>query len=134
MDVAVGLRLMFALLFLFLTHGVLLPYFWRPKEFFIKPLRAGSDDAVTHPQLLFRAFIGVGLISTGFHSAAFFLAFGLFTDLSFEVWLIPTLGVGLVLGAGSYIGFKFGRYRKLTPTERQSTLNDVSGNFIRRRP
>ena len=134
MDAALtGLTLLAALLLIGVTYGVILPYFWRPEDFFIKRFRSESNQRFTHRQLLFRAFVGCGLIHSGVHWLAFYLALGPVTELSPGVWIVPPiLVIGLIVGAGTYVGLRFSRYRKLSPEERESMVADDTAVFVRR--
>lgn len=132
--VVTGTTLLTALLLLFVTYLVILPYFVKPEEFFIERLRPEDHHGVSHRQLLFRAFGGAGLVSAGLQSLAFCLAFSLVQDV-YWVWVWPamTLGGSLVLGVGHYIGFRCFRYRRLAPHERRPTMDGGAVLFVRRR-
>lgn len=129
-----GIKLLTAVLLLCGTYLVLLPYFFRPEDFFIKGLRPKDRNEVTHGQLLFRAFGGAGLISASLFSLAWCLVLSLVVDLAWAwVWSVMTLGGGAVLGAGHYVGFRLIRYRRLAPNERQTEMDADSGLFVLRR-
>ena len=124
-----GLRLLIGLFLVCTTFGVLIPYFARPEDFFIKRLRPRSNHVVTHAQLLVRAFIG-GLISSALHALGYVLLIG----LSLELWLALTLAGGLVLGMLGYAYFRIVRYRRLASNERQPMAEAGEGGFVRREP
>lgn len=133
--VITGLKLLTALLLVCVAYLVLLPYFLKPEEFFIKRLRPERNHKFTHAQLLVRAFLGAGLLSAGLYSLAICLVLGLVLNIAWAwVWLALTLGGGIVVGTGCYIGFRILRYRKLAPDERWAVLGGEAGVFVRRRP
>ena len=61
--------------------GSVLSYFKSPEYFFIKRFRPNDDVKYTHTQLLFRAFIGLGLISTILLFGPVVIIAGDFTEL-----------------------------------------------------
>ena len=135
--VITGLKLLTALSLVCVTHLVLLPYFLKPEEFFIKRFRPEHNHKFTHADLLARAFLGAGLISTGLYSLALCLALSLVVGTAWAwawVWLVLTLDGGVVVGTGCYIGFRILRYRKLAADERLAALGGETGVFVRRSP
>ena len=102
------------------------------EDWFIKRLRPKSGDRITHNQLLVRAFIGVGLVSSGAWVLGYLLVVGLVIGWTFGAWLPTTLGGGLVVGTGAYVYFRFRRYRKQAPDERESTVDGAASVFVRR--
>ena len=135
-DVVTSLKLIMALLLVGASYLCILPYFVKPEEFFIKRLRSDANQGITHTQLLCRAFVGIGLISGGLNSLALCLVFSLVLhsiDTVWAwawVWLAITMGGGTLVGAGHYIYFRFLRYKRLTPNERQATEARNSGVFV----
>ena len=130
--VITGLKLLTALLLLCVTFLVVLPYFVKPEEFFVKRLRPNNNHRLTHTQLLVRAFGGAGLLSAGLYSLATVLVLSLVMDIAWA-WLIVTLGGGMVVSTGHYIRFRLDRYRKLAPDERHSMKDGDAGVFVRRK-
>lgn len=135
-DVVTSLKLIMALLLVGASYLFLLPYFLKPEEFFIKRLRSDANQGITHTQLLCRAFVGIGFISGGLNSLALCLVFSIALhsiDTVWAwawVWLTITMGGGTLMGAGHYIYFRFLRYKRLTPNERQATGDRNSGVFV----
>ena len=108
-----GVKLLAAISLLCVNYLAILPYFHKPEEFFIKSLRPESDSQFTHKQLLFRAFVGVGFISTGVWALAFTLAFSVVSDIAWWMWPAITFGAGTIVGAAEYAYFRLVRYRRL---------------------
>ena len=108
-----GVKLLAAISLLCVNYLAILPYFHKPEEFFIKSLRPESDSQFTHNQLLFRAFVGVGFISTGVWALAFTLAFSVVSDIAWWMWPAITLGGGTIVGAAEYAYFRLVRYRRM---------------------
>ena len=132
--VMTGLKLLTALLLICVTFLVVLPYFVKPEEFFVKRLRPNNNHRLMHTQLLVRAFGGAGLLSASLYSLATVLVLSLVTDIALaRAWLIVTLGGGMVVGTGHYIRFRLDRYRKLAPDERHSMEDGDAGVFVRRK-
>ena len=134
MDTAVtSLKLLSALSLIGVIYLVLLPYFWKPEEFFVERLRPERNQGLTHGQLLVRAFVGAGLVSAALHSLAFCIALSLVLDLKWAwMWPAMTLSGGLVVGTGTYLGFRFLRYRRLTSDERARDEWSTGDVFARR--
>ena len=135
-DVVTSLKLIMARLLVGASYLFLLPYFVKPEAFFIKRLRSDANQGITHTQLLCRAFVGIGFISGGLNSLALCLVFSLALhsiDTVWAwawVWLAITMGGGTLVGAGHHIYFRFLRYKRLTPSERQATEARNSGVFV----
>ena len=108
-----GVKLLAAISLLCINYLLILPYFHKPEEFFAKSLRPKANHGFTHRQLLFRAFAGVGLISSGVWALAFTLAFSAVSDIAWWMWPAITFGGGTIVGAAEYAYFRFVRFRKL---------------------
>ena len=106
------------------VFGVIIPYVWKPEEFFIKRLR--PKGKTTNTQLLARAFGGSGLAA-----AAWALGSGLIMGLRFNAWLTVTLFGGLVVGTVFYITLRFFTYRKLLPNDSNDMAGGTGTVFVR---
>ncbi len=108
-------------------------YFRRPEDFFIKRLRPNEGIQYTHVQLLFRAFIGVGLISV----TPFILGISVIgyddapVDLK-RASIAIGLTLGLFLGLCSYLYFRIWRYVEIFPSGRGASASGEQRVFIRR--
>ena len=120
-----SLQLVTALSLVVAAFGVILPYVWKPEEFFIKRLRPKSKT--TNAQLLARAFVGSGL-----SGAAWALGTGLLWGLRLDVWLTVMLFFGLVGGTVIYISLRFFTYRKLLPNDSNDIAGETGAVFVRR--
>ena len=108
-------------------------YFRRPEDFFIKRLRPNEGIQYTHAQLLFRAFIGVGLISvTPFILGISVIGYG---DAPVELRrasIAIGLTLGLFLGLCSYLYFRIWRYVEIVPSGQGASASGEQRIFIRR--
>ena len=107
-----------------------LAYFLKPEEFFVKRLRPSPERAVSHRELLLRAYGGAGLVHTSIQAVGFYLAY---QDPSAWVWVVLTLIMSPALGSMAYAYFRFERYRKASPDERASRGWE-DGVFVLRAP
>ena len=115
MDIAIAvLRLVVGLSLAAIAFGVIQPYFTRPEEFFVKRLRPKKGRRYTHTELLVRAFLGAGLLTSGAWILGYFLVAGIVTDRvpgTPTLWLVATLGASLLIGSAVYAYLRFCRYR-----------------------
>ena len=130
-SIPLGLRILIAFPIMFVV-GSVLSYFKSPEDFFIKRFRPNDDAKYTHAQLLFRAFIGLGLISTILLlGPVVVIAYDGFTELR-PVWIAMALTIGLFLAISSYLYFRIWRYVEIAPSEQGAPLSSTPRIFIRR--
>lgn len=96
-----------------------------PEDFFIRRFRQKSDAAITHMQLILRAFVGSGLIGAGGAALAMSI---LFANLSlasdFGIW---ALAFPATIGASVYAHFRTWRYRRASDGYAFERRPEVSG-------
>lgn len=109
---------------------IALAYFLKPEEFYVKRLRPSPARAVSHRELLLRAYGGAGLVHTSIQAVGFYLAY---QNPSAWVWVVLTLIMCPILGSMAYAYFRFERYRKASPDERASR-GWGDGVFVLRAP
>ncbi len=111
-----GVRFLTGLLILGAVFMVILPYFRKPEDFFIKRFRPKNHDEYTHAQLLFRAYIGAGLIGSSIFALGWSIAF----QMPLWMWAAIALFGASASGTVTYMYFRLWRYRKPTPCELRS--------------
>lgn len=131
-SIPLGLRFLIALSAMIVTV-YFSEYFRRPEDFFIKRLRPKEGIQYTHAQLLFRAFIGVGLISV----TPVMLGVSVigYEDASVELRrsaIAVGLAVALILGVCSYLYFRIWRYVETAPSKRSASVSREQRFFVRR--
>ena len=117
------LRLLIAILFWFAAGSTLL-YWGKPEEFFIRRLRPGNDAKYTHAQLLFRAFMGAGLIPVALASFGIFIITS--DDALIELrpeWFFSVLPFALALAICSYLHFRIWRYVEVVRSGRDGSVS-----------
>ena len=131
-SIPLGLRFLIALPVM-LIAGSILSYFKSPEGYFIKRLRPKDDVKYTHAQLLFRAFIGLGLISTTllFSGVLIIVSDDIFIELRPE-WVFSMLPIGLVFAIGSYLHFRIWRYVEIAPSGQGASASGGKRVFARR--
>lgn len=131
-SIPLGLRFLIALSAMIATVYIS-DYFRRPEDCFIKRLRPNEGIQYTHVQLLFRAYIGVGLISV----TPFILGLSVvvYEEASVELRR-SAIAIGLVLGfflgVCSYLYFRIWRYVETAPSERSASVSGGQRVFVRR--
>ncbi len=93
------------------------PYFLRPEDFFLKRLRPERERKIVHAQLLLRAYLGAGLLTTSLWMFGMLLVLGHMTGTSpvtFLVGIPVTLVTSLLVGSLGYLHLRR-RYGRQAP-------------------
>ena len=117
MEETVRVNLLAGMLIVGTGYLTALSYFLKPEEFFVKRFRPPRARAVSHRELLLRAYGGAGLVHTSIQAVGFYLAN---QDPSAWVWVVLALIMCPILGSMAYAYFRFERYRRASPDERAS--------------
>ena len=111
-----GIRFLIAMAILVVAYGGAATYFLNPEKCFVKRLRPASGGKVTHARLLFRAFIGGGLIVGGLNLLAYIIAFDIPLSVLWSLGALPPVALIAVGGMG-YTYFRLVKYRRLSPDD-----------------
>ena len=113
-----GIRLLIGLALIVVAYGLAMPYFANPEGCFVKRLRPADGEKVAHGRLLFRSFVGAGLIGGGLHLLAWIVAFDIPLSV-FGSWDLAALGAGALIAVGGmgYAYFRLIKYRRLPPDD-----------------
>lgn len=130
--IPLGLRILIAVPLMFMA-GSILSYFKSPEDYFIKRLRPKGDVKYTHAQLLFRAFIGLGLVwpALAFSGILIIVSDDAFIELRPE-FVLSALPISLFSSIGSYIYFRLWRYVEIDPSEQDVLVSGGQRTFVRR--
>ena len=128
MDVALAVLKITALLFAVIAFAFTVNYCAKPEDFSIKRLRLSRARRLSHSELIIRAYIGAGLVSSAFFALPYVIL-GLYDVTG---WFKVTSIGGLMIGTGTYCYFRLSRYRKLTSSELQSGNDAKPGTFCLR--
>ena len=123
-----GIRLLIGLALIAAAYGLAMPYFANPEGYFVKRLRPADGEKIAHRRLLFRSFVGAGLIGGGLHLLASFVAFDIPLSVFGSSWDLAALGAGALIAVGGmgYAYFRLIKYRRLPPDDADA------GTFILR--
>lgn len=119
-----GIRFLIAMAILVVAYGVAATYFLNPEKYFVKRLRPAGGE-VTHARIIFRAFVGGGLIVGGLNLLAYIIAFDIPLSAFRSLGALPLIAPIAVGGMG-YIHFRLVKYRKL-----ESDDADAGGFVLR---
>lgn len=120
-----GIRFLIAMAILVVAYGGAASYFANPEKCFVKRLRPAVGDKVTHARILFRAFIGGGLIVGGLNLLAYIIAFDIPLSALRSLGALPLIAPIAVGGMG-YTYFRLVKYRRRAPDE-----TDAGGFVLR---
>lgn len=125
-----GIRLLIGLALTVAAHGLAIPYFANPERYFVKRLRPADGEKIAHRRLLFRSFVGAGLIGGGLHLLGWFVASDIPLSVFGYSWDLAALAAGALTAVGGvgYAYFRLIKYRKLPPDDADA------GAFILRNP
>ena len=125
-----GIRLLIGLALIVVAYGLAVPYFANPEGYFVKRLRPADGEKIAHRRLLFRSFVGAGLIGGGLHILAWIVAFDIPLSVFWSSWDLVALGAGALIAVGGmgYAYFRLIKYRRLPPDDADA------GAFILRDP
>ena len=113
-----GIRLLIGLALIAVAYGLAMPYFANPEGYFIKRLRPADGEKIAHRRLLFRSFVGAGLIGGGIHLLAWIVAFDIPLSVFWSSWDLAALGAGaLIAVGGACYAFRLIKYRRLPPDD-----------------
>ena len=116
-----GIRFLIGMALIIVAYGVALPYFANPEKYFVKRLRPAAGDNLTHARILFRAFVGGGLIAGGLHCMAFVVAFDTPLSVFMSLGALPLVAL-IVAGGIGYAYFRLVKYRRLPPDDADAGL------------
>ena len=125
MDVALGFLRLATVLFAITAFPSTVNYCAKPEDFPIKRLRLSPACKLSHSELIIRAYIGAGLVSSTF----FALPYAVLGLYGLVGWTTVTFIGGVMVGTGTYLYFRLSRYRRLTSSESQAK---DAGTFILR--
>ena len=126
-----GVRILTGVSLMFAAYLLVLPYFTRPEDFFVKRLRPAPDLEMTHARLITRAFLG-GLLSVGAIALGTALILGEVSGYLLRLSLASMLVVGSFIGIGAYLYFRLWRYQEMTPEELAASGNRSRPVFTKR--
>lgn len=109
-----GIRFLIAMAILVVAYGVAATYFLNPEKYFVKRLRPAGGE-VTHARIIFRAFVGGGLIVGGLNLLAYIIAFDIPLSALWSLGALPPVAL-IVVGGMGYTYFRLVKYRRL-PTD-----------------
>ena len=114
-----GIRLLIGLALIVVAYGLAMPYFANPEGYFIKRLRPADGEKIAHGRLLFRSFVGAGLIGGGIHLLTWIVAFDIPLSVFWSSWDLAALGAGapIAVGGMGYAYFRLIKYRRLPPDD-----------------
>ena len=96
-----GIRLLIGLALIVVAYGLAMPYFANPEGYFIKRIRPADGEKIAHGRLLFRSFVGAGLIGGGLHILAWIVAFDIPLSVFGSSWDLAALGAGALIAVGA---------------------------------
>ena len=111
-----GIRFLIAMAILIVAYGVAASYFANPEKYFVKRLRPAVGGKVTHARILFRAFVGGGLIVVGLSLLAYIVAFDIPLSALRSLGALP-LAAPIAVGGMGYTYFRLVKYRRLPPDD-----------------
>ena len=125
-----GIRLLIGLALIVAAHGLAIPYFLNPERHFVKRLRPADGEKIAHGRLLFRSFVGSGLVGGGLHILAWSVGFDIPLSVFSRYWDLAALTAGalIAVGGAGYAYFRLIKYRRLPPDDADA------GAFILRKP
>ena len=104
-----GIRFLIGLALIAVAYGLGTPYFVHPERYFVKRLRPAAGDKVTHARILFRSFVGGGLIVGGLHLLACIVAFNVPLSALMSAGLLAP-GALIAVGGMGYIYLRLVKY------------------------